>query len=84
MPRFDGTGPMGAGPGTGRGLGPCGYGLGWRSWRRSGFNRGLCRYFGWNKPQTRDEEVKALNDYKEALEEELGDVEKELADGVKE
>ncbi len=23
MPGFDGTGPLGQGPGTGRGLGPC-------------------------------------------------------------
>ena len=27
MPRFDGTGPRGMGPGTGRGMGPCGFGL---------------------------------------------------------
>ena len=26
MPRFDGTGPMGQGPRTGRGMGNCGYG----------------------------------------------------------
>jgi hypothetical protein len=25
MPRMDGTGPAGQGPGTGRGLGPCSY-----------------------------------------------------------
>jgi len=31
MPRFDGTGPMGFGPRTGWGMGPCGgCGLGWR------------------------------------------------------
>ncbi len=30
MPRFDGRGPFwGYGPGTGRGLGPCGYGVGY-------------------------------------------------------
>ena len=31
MPRLNGTGPMGQGAGTGRGLGPCGSGmrLGW-------------------------------------------------------
>ncbi len=28
MPRFDGTGPMGYGQRTGRGLGTCGYGVG--------------------------------------------------------
>jgi len=26
MPRMDGTGPAGQGPGTGRGMGPCGSG----------------------------------------------------------
>lgn len=30
MPQFDQTGPMGQGPRTGRGFGPCGMGLGWR------------------------------------------------------
>jgi hypothetical protein len=42
MPRFDGTGPMGAGPGTGWGLGPLRrgdglekrLGLPWRLWFR--------------------------------------------------
>jgi hypothetical protein len=33
MPGYDGTGPLGAGPGTGWGLGPCGAG------RRRGFSR---------------------------------------------
>lgn len=33
MPGYDGTGPMGAGPGTGWGRGPCGAG------RRRGFSR---------------------------------------------
>lgn len=27
MPKFNGTGPLGYGPGTGRGLGPCGGGM---------------------------------------------------------
>ncbi len=53
MPGFDGTGPLGMGPGTGRGLGPCGAGVrGWfgprwfpgfgRRWfgRGRGFGRG--------------------------------------------
>lgn len=30
MPMFDRTGPMGQGPITGRGFGPCGMGLDWR------------------------------------------------------
>jgi hypothetical protein len=28
MPRYNGTGPWGQGPGTGWGLGPCGAGMG--------------------------------------------------------
>lgn len=41
MPRFDGTGPWGLGPLTGRGLGPCGAGMAWR--------RGWGRGFGWQR-----------------------------------
>lgn len=36
MPRGDGTGPMGQGPQTGRGFGPCGTGA-----SKGGFNRTL-------------------------------------------
>jgi len=76
MPRFDQTGPTGAGPMTGRGFGPCGLGLGWR--RRYGVGRGMGRYFGyWGDPQTKEEKLKALSDYKKALEEELEDAKKE-------
>lgn len=78
MPRFDGTGPLGQGPMTGRGYGPCGLGLGWR--RRFSAGRGLGKYFSWSWPQTKEDQKKALVDYKKALEEELEDVEKELAD----
>ena len=42
MPGFDRTGPFGEGPMTGRGLGPCGRGLG----VRRGFGRGMGRGFG--------------------------------------
>ncbi len=35
------------------------------------------RYFGWNWPQTKEDQTKALVDYKKALEEELEDVIKE-------
>lgn len=37
MPRYDGTGPWGQGPGTGWGLGPCGVG------RRRGYGGGFGR-----------------------------------------
>jgi len=75
MPRFDGTGPRGMGPMTGRGFGPCGMGLGWRS--RYGMGRGMGRYFGWDDPKTKEDKLKALVDYKKALKEELEDLEKE-------
>ena len=39
MPTRDGTGPLGQGPLTGRGLGPCGAGIGFRR----GFGRGIGR-----------------------------------------
>lgn len=75
MPAFDRTGPLGQGSLTGRGFGSCGLGLGWR--RRFGPGRGLGRYFGWNWPQTKKEQLEALKEYKEALREELEDVGKE-------
>jgi hypothetical protein len=78
MPGLDKTGPRGEGPTTGRGLGPCGSGLAWR--RGCGMGRGLGRYFGWNWPQNKEDQKKALVDYKKALEEELEDVKKEEED----
>ena len=75
MPGLDKTGPRGEGPATGRGLGPCGSGLAWR--RGSGLGRGLGRCFGWNWPQNKEDQKKALAGYKKALEEELEDVKKE-------
>lgn len=78
MPGFDKTGPMGQGPITGGGFGPCGIGLGWR--KRFGMRRGMGRYFGWNLPQTDKDQKQALTDYKKALEEELEDVKKEEAE----
>ena len=75
MPAQDGTGPIGTGPRTGRGFGPCGFGMGWR--KRFGMGRGLGRYFCWNQPQTEEDQKKALAEYKKALEEELEDVKKE-------
>ncbi len=64
MPRLDRSGPLGLGPMTGRGFGPCGLG----------------RYFGrWNFPQTKQDKLQALKEYRLALKEELENVEKEEA-----
>lgn len=41
MPRMDMTGPMGAGPMTGRGFGPCGGGQGFGCGRGRGIGRGM-------------------------------------------
>lgn len=73
MPRYNGTGPWGLGPGTGWGLGPCGAGM--------TFRRGFGRGFGWRRfwgypfqtQITKKEE-------KELLEEELKDLEEEIKD----
>lgn len=64
MPRFDGTGPMGMGPRTGRGMGkcfcPCCMGCGF-------------------KGISKEDRKKTLEEYKEFLKEELKEVEKETA-----
>lgn len=70
MPRQDKTGPRGEGPMTGRGLGLC---AGWRmGMGKGGFGRGLGRFFGLTP--SRDD----LKDYREALKEELSDVDETL------
>jgi len=84
MPRFDGTGPTGMGPITGRGFGPCsgcapygcGMGTGWR--KGFGKGRGLGRYFGfWGGSQTKKDQIKSLAEYRKTLEEELENLRKE-------
>jgi hypothetical protein len=75
MPNKNAKGPMGMGPLTGRGLGPCNFGA---TYRRSGYDRGLGRYSYYNKPKSLEGQKQALIDYKKALQEELEDVEKEV------
>jgi hypothetical protein len=65
MPRFNKTGPMGEGPLTGRGLGPCGF--------QRGFGYGYRR-------MSRTSEVQMLKEYIEDLKEELKEVEEYLKD----
>jgi len=86
MPRFDGTGPWGLGPGTGWGLGPCGAGMAWR--RGGGRGLGYGRGFGWRRygaypyqPQiTEKEEKEILEQDTKDLEEELKAIKARLAE----
>ena len=77
MPAFDGTGPGGMGPMTGRGMGPCGGGY--------GYGRGLGRGFGWGygpvgyTPRvTKKEEKEILEGDLEAIQEEMNDIKARL------
>lgn len=79
MPRFDGTGPQGMGPGTGRGMGPCmnmglrrGMGLG------AGFGRGRQWWSGYGQSMTNNDKKSALEEYRKDLEAELEEVNKSL------
>lgn len=70
----DGTGPLGNGPLTGRGFGPCGQ----RTRSGKEFGRGFrCR--NWiSKPMdlTKEEKVKILKAEKKSIEQELEELEK--------
>ena len=70
MPAFDGTGPQGQGPMTGRRFG---FGCG------RGIKRGLGRFFNGGQAWSKED----LEEYKQALQEELEDVEKELKEPEK-
>ncbi|MBU2575930.1 DUF5320 domain-containing protein [Patescibacteria group bacterium] len=65
MPRLDGTGPMGQGPMTGRGMGPCAF-------------CARCPYF--KKPLTKKDELEAIEDEEKMLKQELEAVQKEKQD----
>jgi len=86
MPNFDGTGPQGRGPMTGRGQGPCntgngsgraygrGRGRGFGFGRGRGFGRwaGFCPFFG--QPLVDESDRESLSSYEEDLQEELKEV----------
>jgi len=73
MPAFDGTGPQGMGPLTGRGFGPCGRGF------RRGWGCGLGRFFGRFRPQSSQTQTDDLTDYVKSLEEEVKLAKEELS-----
>jgi hypothetical protein len=73
MPRFDGTGPFGYEPMTGRGFGPCGRGLAFRR----GFGRGFNRGFGWGAYPATEPVTFTKEEQKKILEAELKEIEAE-------
>ena len=79
MPLFDGTGPQGFGPQTGRSMGPCGdgYGYGRRGFGfgRRGYGRGRGFRF-WSASPSKVDIKKDLDQYQKDLEEELDIVER--------
>ena len=81
MPRQDKTGPAGAGPLTGRGMGVCGTGRGDYMGRGRGFGR-FCGCSPYQRVVGKEEESKILNEESEILEEELKAV-KERIDELK-
>ena len=82
MPRYNGTGPAGRGPGTGWGLGPCGSGM---AYGRGGGGRG--RGLGWRRfwgdypapASSKKEETEMLSEEAGILEQELKDIKSRLA-----
>ena len=89
MPGFDGTGPMGQGALTGRGLGPCGGGMAYGRRGGGGFGRGFGRglglgrgrYWGYRaNPVTKKEETEMLSQEAGILEEELKAIKSRLAE----
>ncbi|NLK22187.1 MAG: DUF5320 domain-containing protein [Epulopiscium sp.] len=89
MPRRDGTGPMGAGAMTGRGLGICtganavkygvglGMGLGLGLACRRGFGRGFGRGFSVNQISSKTQK-ELLNEQKTMLQDRLESIDKQL------
>lgn len=68
MPRLDGTGPMGRGPMTERGMGRCVY---------YGFGQGRCLRY--RQLQAIDDNSKDLNYIKDQLEAELSEIKERIA-----
>lgn len=74
MPRFDGTGPMGQGPRTGRGLGPCRGGMMLGLGFGGGYGYGRSRFI------SSKNELVILEDEEKMLEEELSVIRERIAD----
>ena len=68
MPGFNGIGPNGQGPRTGRGFGPCGQGLGRGMGQRMGGGMG---YRGYRAPITSNQEKEILTEDMNFLQKEI-------------
>lgn len=81
MPRQDKTGPMGMGPMTGRGMGPCGAGMGYGR-QAGGRGLGFRRFWGYypTAAPSKKEEAEILARDAELLEEELKNIKARLAE----
>jgi len=73
MPYQNGTGPMGAGPRTGRGLGPCGAGFSRGRGFGQGFGRGRLGGYGPYQESTANE-TKSLEEELKAIKERLSEL----------
>ena len=73
MPNRNGTGPLGAGPGTGWGRGPCG--AGFRRGRGTGRGLGFRRMLNFWQPTAEE-----LDAEEKLLKEELAEIQKERKD----
>ncbi|EKE05365.1 MAG: hypothetical protein ACD_19C00337G0001 [uncultured bacterium] len=85
MPGLDQTGPQGQGPMTGKGKGSCKKGSMRmkRGFGRccNGMGRGAGRSFGWNHvSQTKEEKIEDIQTYKQELQEEIENMDTQLAD----
>lgn len=80
MPGFDGTGPNGQGPRTGRGMGNCdhgqGCGRGQGFGRGRGMGRGMCRFANSNEATSVQDRLEVLKSNKKRLEAEIAALEK--------
>ena len=77
MPRFDGTGPNGSGPATGRGMGSCVQGQGCQRGLGRRGRGNFCRFSGPTEVITPQERINALKASKTRIEAEIASLEKE-------
>jgi len=78
MPKYDGTGPMGSGAGTGWGRGPCGTGRGFSRGGFGGRRLGFRRF--WNSTPSSKEEKEMLSEEESMLEQEIKDIKSRLVE----